>query len=166
MTIRKKVCLVGAPGAGKTSLVRRFVHSDFREDFLTTLGVKIDKSIVRVEGKEIEFVLWDIAGSKKFSTLECQYLDGCHGYLNVADGTNTSSIEAMINIQKRIQPTLGAVPFICVLNKADLEDGWAFSSDQETTFDSFGWLHRKTSAKTGDGVSDVFQQLGIAMLSQ
>ena len=47
--IQKKVCLLGAYGVGKTSLVSRFVHSIFSDKYLTTVGVKIDKKSVTVE---------------------------------------------------------------------------------------------------------------------
>jgi Cdc6-like AAA superfamily ATPase len=40
--IQKKVALLGAPGVGKTSLVRRFVDSLFDDKYLTTIGVKVD----------------------------------------------------------------------------------------------------------------------------
>ncbi len=40
--IQKKICMVGAFGVGKTSLVARFVHSTYSDKYLTTVGVKID----------------------------------------------------------------------------------------------------------------------------
>jgi GTPase SAR1 family protein len=48
--IQKKVCMVGASGVGKTSLVAKFIHSIFSDKYLTTVGVKIDKKTVTVDG--------------------------------------------------------------------------------------------------------------------
>jgi len=45
---KKKICMVGQFGVGKTSLVRRFVDSIFDERYLTTLGVKIDRKDVSI----------------------------------------------------------------------------------------------------------------------
>ena len=46
--IQKKICMLGATGVGKTSLVSRYVLSVFSDKYLTTIGVKIDrKPIVR-----------------------------------------------------------------------------------------------------------------------
>jgi GTPase SAR1 family protein len=43
MIIKKKVCIVGAAKVGKTSLIRRFVHSVFGQKYLSTAGVDISK---------------------------------------------------------------------------------------------------------------------------
>ncbi len=44
--LKKKICLLGSFGVGKTSLVARFVHSIFSDKYLTTVGVKIDKKVL------------------------------------------------------------------------------------------------------------------------
>ena len=48
--IQKKMCLVGVYGTGKTSLVRQFVYSKFSEKYHSTVGVKIDRKQVDVDG--------------------------------------------------------------------------------------------------------------------
>ena len=37
-----KVCVLGDFAVGKTSTVARFVHNEFSDKYLTTVGVKID----------------------------------------------------------------------------------------------------------------------------
>ena len=49
---KKKICLLGSYGVGKTSLVARFVHSMFADKYHTTVGVKIDKKVLTVDGEE------------------------------------------------------------------------------------------------------------------
>jgi small GTP-binding protein len=63
--IQKKIALLGAPGVGKTSLVRRFVESLFDEKYLTTIGVKVDKKTVQVRGQDVLLMIWDIAGAEE-----------------------------------------------------------------------------------------------------
>jgi hypothetical protein len=45
--VRRKVCMLGASAVGKTSLVARYVQSIFSEKYLTTVGVKIDRKVLR-----------------------------------------------------------------------------------------------------------------------
>lgn len=60
--IQKKICLLGSFSVGKTSLISRYVNSLFSDRYLTTVGVKIDKKQLTLNGKELSLVIWDIAG--------------------------------------------------------------------------------------------------------
>ena len=55
--IQKKVCMIGPVSVGKTSLVARYVHSIFSETYLSTIGVKIDKKQLNVDGTELTLIL-------------------------------------------------------------------------------------------------------------
>ena len=61
--LQKKICLLGAFGVGKTSLVRRFVDTIFSDAYLTTVGVKIDKKLITVGSEQMALILCDIAGT-------------------------------------------------------------------------------------------------------
>jgi hypothetical protein len=52
VSVQKKVCMVGLFGTGKTCLVRQYVHSIFSTRYHTTVGVKIDRKTVVVDGSE------------------------------------------------------------------------------------------------------------------
>ena len=39
--LMKKVCLIGDPGVGKTSLVRRFVYDIYDDKYISTIGAKV-----------------------------------------------------------------------------------------------------------------------------
>ena len=73
--IQKKVCLVGTSGVGKTSLVAKFVHSIFSDKYLTTVGVKIDKKTVTVDGNEVMLMIWDLAGDDDYQRLQTRDAD-------------------------------------------------------------------------------------------
>ena len=55
--IQKKICMVGSPSVGKTSLVARYVHSLFSDKYLSTIGVKIDKKTLRVNDRDVTLML-------------------------------------------------------------------------------------------------------------
>lgn len=163
MTDKKKVCMVGAWGVGKTSLVRRFVESIFDERYQTTISVKIDKKRVYVAGREVVLVLWDLAGEDDFTQTRVSHLRGTSGYLLVADGCRKSTFATARDLERRIRTTLGPLPFILLANKSDLAGDWE-SDEALSEIERLGWPLIRTSAKTGDGVETAFQQLAARML--
>jgi len=157
--LQKKICLLGAFGVGKTSLVRRFVDTIFSDSYLTTVGVKIDKKVVTVGTEQMALILWDIAGEDEVAAVRVSYLRGAAGYLLVADSTRPETLETAASIQTRIQAELGAVPFLALLNKADLQEDWAIPPERIQVLEATGWTFRRTSAKTGMGVEEAFDEL-------
>lgn len=162
--IQKKVCMIGPSGVGKTSLVAKFVHSIFSDRYLTTVGVKIDKKEVQLEDAAVHLVLWDLAGDDDFQRLQMSYLRGTAGYLLVADGTRQATLSQALEIHQRVTSTIGQVPFVLVLNKADLTGQWEVDESQIADAAAQGWTVVRTSAKLGTGVDDAFAELTRRML--
>ncbi len=162
--IQKKVCMVGAFGVGKTSLVARFVRSIFSDKYLTTLGVKIDKKALNIGGQELNLMLWDLAGEDALTQVKSTQLRGSSGYILVADGCRSSTLEAAINLQSRAEAELGKVPFTCVVNKADLRESWEVDAAALERLSGLGWTFQIASAKTGEGVEALFEELAGRML--
>jgi hypothetical protein len=163
--LHKKVCMLGSFSVGKTSLVRRFVESIFSDTYLTTVGVKIDKKVLQVGGRDLTLMLWDIYGEDQFQSLRMSYLRGAAGYLLVADGTRRATLEKAVAIQEEAEKALGPVRFVLALNKCDLTDQWEIEPEKESELAGRGWSAIRTSAKTGEGVELAFQTLARAMLS-
>jgi hypothetical protein len=157
--LQKKICMLGAFGVGKTSLVRRYVQSIFSETYLTTVGVKIDKKTVTVGTQPVLMLLWDIAGEDDVSPIRTSYLRGAAGYFLIADGTRAETLEVASSIQSRVASEIGPVPFLILLNKADLQESWEISGEPVQQLEKDGWRILRTSAKTGQGVEDAFQEL-------
>ena len=164
--IQKKICMIGTSGVGKTSLVARFVQSMFGETYHTTVGVKIEKKMLRVEDTEVMLMIWDLAGDDDFQKLQTSYLRGSGGYLLVADGTRGVTLELALDIQQRVVAAVGAVPFILALNKADLAPQWEMDEKRLAALAAQGWTIVRTSAKDGAGVEEVFAALSRMMLAQ
>src|SRR5262245_52616875 len=118
--IQKKICMLGAFAVGKTSLVSRYVNSIFSDKYHSTVGVKIDKKAMSVDGHDVTLMLWDIAGQDDFQTVQPSQLRGMSGYLLVADGTRRGTLEVARQLQVKAMQAVGDVPFILLLNKSDL----------------------------------------------
>ncbi len=164
--LQKKVCMLGSFSVGKSSLVRCFVESIFDEKYHTTIGVKVDKKIVNANGEDVTLVLWDIHGEDVYQKMRMSYLRGMSGYLLVADGTRRQTLEDALALNERVVQEIGKVPSVLVLNKHDLADQWEIDSARQTQLTGEGWTIQHTSAKTGDGVEQVFLHLTEAMLAK
>jgi len=164
--IQKKICMIGTSGVGKTSLVAKFVHSMFSDKYLTTVGVKIDKKTVSLDGAEVMLMIWDLAGDDDYQRLQTSYLRGTSGYLLVADGTRQTTLDQAIEVQSRVVEATGPVPFLLALNKADLVSQWEIDDARIDGLTARGWKLFRTSAKEGAGVEDAFVELSRMMISK
>jgi small GTP-binding protein len=162
--IQKKICMVGAFGVGKTSLVARFVHSSYSEKYQTTIGVKVDKKVVTLNGEEVMFVLWDLAGEDALTQVRPAHLRGAAGYILVADGCRRNTLETALSLQRRAEDAAGRVPFVLVINKADLQDQWEIKDADMLQWSSHGWPLMIASAKTGDAVEQLFHELASRVM--
>ena len=89
--IQKKILLVGDFGVGKTSLVDRFVHNRFAEEYKSTIGVVVSKKELQIDGKDLKFLIWDVAGERDMSEVPASYYLGCSGVLFVFDLTRAET---------------------------------------------------------------------------
>jgi small GTP-binding protein len=161
--IQRKICMLGSFAVGKTSLVSRFVQSIFSDKYLTTVGVKIDRKEVTIGERQLNLVLWDINGQDAFQTVQKSYLRGSAGYLLVVDGTRPSTLDVAVDLQGKAESIVGKVPFILVLNKADLSAEWQIDQARLVRLVNDGWKMIRTSAKTGVGVEETFTSLARSM---
>ena len=163
--IQKKICLIGTSGVGKTSLIRRFVEDSFSDNYLTSVGVAIKKKSVQVGDTEVSLTIWDLAGDDAFQPLQSTYLRGTSGYLMVADGTRSATLDHVLDLRKRYADQLANAPTILLLlNKADLDSQWEIDDARMNALAAAGFTIIKTSAKEGTGVEEACLQLAQRMV--
>lgn len=163
--IQKKVCMVGVFGVGKTCLVQQFVHSIFSAKYHSTVGVKIDRKVVSLDGAEVTLLLWDLAGRDGVEDVSVSYLRGSHAVLYVVDGTRKETCDQVFELRDLARGAVGDVPSAVALNKADLLPEWAIGPREEKALADLGWRTVRTSAKTGEGVEQAFSWLARAAIS-
>jgi small GTP-binding protein len=157
--------MLGATSVGKTSLVRRFVESIFSEKYQATIGVKIDRKLVQVDDTQVSLLLWDLQGEDEFQRVRMSYLRGASGLIFVADGTRPETLATTRALRASAEETVGAVPALVLLNKADLADKWALDDVFVETNGPSGVPMFRTSAKSGDHVEDAFLNLVRRMIN-
>ena len=165
--LKKKICMLGQFGVGKTSLTNRFVHNRFEEKYLTTIGVKVCQKTLPplTAGRghrniQYDFLIWDIAGIEKFDMMIKNYYQGAAGALAVADLTRMETVEALQEIVEKFITVVPAAKLIFLGNKIDLsEPGQTGRKKIQKLADNFAGEFLFTSAKTGEKVEEAFLKL-------
>ncbi|MEP1095854.1 MAG: Rab family GTPase [Cyclobacteriaceae bacterium] len=155
MEISKKVVVAGHFGVGKTSLIKRFVHQKFSDQYLTTIGVKIDKKTVDINGTSVNMILWDIAGEQSTSKIPKNYFMGAHGLLYVFDLSREETYKNLSDQLFEITKDNPNIQTTVLGNKSDLVNESLIEEIRSETSLNF----KITSAMTGENVETAFKDL-------
>lgn len=167
--ISKKICLIGDFSVGKTSLVRRFIEDKFSDRYLTTVGVKISRKLVTVSHSEqqVNLVVWDIEGHTRLKSIPLNYLQGAHGAIIVGDLTRTDTLKHLaqhLELFCEINPQSKS---IIAFNKSDLITTDKLNKLVElNSFENYSQVLNSyvTSAKSGEYVNEMFEQLAMNII--
>lgn len=162
--MKVKICLVGEGAVGKTCLIRRFIQDQFDDRYISTLGAKVSKKEIKLNGPgaaDIDMTIWDIMGEKGFrELLKEAYFHGAQGVLAVCDVTRKETLKDLDEWVAAVVKVTGNVPVEYLANKADLKDQMSVT---EADVRRAAEVHRApylfTSAKTGQNVEDAFLKL-------
>ncbi|KAH7694723.1 GTP-binding protein RAB5, partial [Aphelenchoides avenae] len=153
-----KVITLGKAGVGKTSLINRYVKDEFSAATESTTGFAHLQKDVTVEGKtSVKLLLYDTAGQERFNSLVRLYFHRATAAVIVYD----KSLEQIAFWKD--QASLFAdsnLVVVVVGNKADLAHArqvHSYPECQTTASDQV--LYFETSAKTGSGVKELFQEI-------
>jgi small GTP-binding protein len=163
---QKKICLLGDPAVGKTSLIRRFVEDTFDEHYVSTIGTNVMSKLVNLyipetgETTSIKLMIWDIAGQKNISDIHASYYSGVEGALIVCDITRQETLEHLPDWVYQYRKITNDSDFVVLVNKSDISYKKMFDAkDAKRIADSYSAHQFLTSAKTGDGVENAFHTL-------
>lgn len=169
--VMKKVCMLGDPGVGKTSLVARFVFSTFDDRYIETIGAKVVKRTMAVErvatGERyrLKLIIWDIAGQRTLDFIKPTYYRDAEGALIVADLTRRETLGNVPRWCASVRNVCGEIPVVLVVNKSDLSSHAQFTEeDAGAVARGMGAELFMSSAKTGENVERAFGTLGRALL--
>lgn len=154
--IAKKVLLVGNFGVGKTSLIRRFVHNEFSEDYISTIGVRVSSKIVKLEKEEIKLLIWDVVGTKDDEKVPKAYFLGASAAMYVFDLSREETYLNLENQLKTVQDLSGLKKILVVGNKKDLLTSLQLKEVLQSILTPVDIV---TSAKTDNNVEDAFIEL-------
>eukprot|EP00192_Tetraselmis_astigmatica_P025582 CAMPEP_0117648362 /NCGR_PEP_ID=MMETSP0804-20121206/358_1 /TAXON_ID=1074897 /ORGANISM="Tetraselmis astigmatica, Strain CCMP880" /LENGTH=199 /DNA_ID=CAMNT_0005453947 /DNA_START=665 /DNA_END=1264 /DNA_ORIENTATION=+ len=154
-----KLVLLGDMGAGKSSLVLRFVKGQFFDYQESTIGAAfLTKTIPDLN---VKFEIWDTAGQERYHSLAPMYYRGAAAAVIVYDITSQESFTRAQSWVKELQQQ-GNPNLIMALagNKADLvADREVETEDAQSYADQNGLFFLETSAKTATNVDDIFMTI-------
>ena len=153
-----KYIIIGDSSVGKSNLLMKFAHNKFTKDYQATIGVEFGSKNIEINNKVYRIQVWDTAGQENFRSLTRAYYKNCVCAIIVYDVTNKQSFE---NIQNWLEDVHNQSPKTVLIaligNKIDLDDKRVISFDEgkELALKN-GIIFMETSAKTGEGVNEVF----------
>ncbi|XP_056162034.1 ras-related protein RHN1-like isoform X1 [Syzygium oleosum] len=159
--IQAKLVLLGDMGAGKTSLVLRFVKGQFHEYQESTIGAAFFTQVLSLNEATVKFDIWDTAGQERYHSLAPMYYRGAAAAVVVYDLTSMDSFQRakkwVLELQRQGNPKL--IMFL-VANKADLDEKRQVQNEEgEQYAKENGLSFLETSAKTAQNVNELFYEI-------
>jgi len=132
---------------------------DYRE---STIGAAFLTQTVTLEDQTtVKFEIWDTAGQERYKSLAPMYYRNANCAVVVYDITQSASLEKartwIRELQRQADPSI--VIALCG-NKCDLAARRQVSQEEAKKYaDEEGLMWTETSAKTGEGVTEVFTDI-------
>ena len=147
-----KLLLVGAGGAGKTSLVKQLLKKEFDEKELQTDGINITQWGVNDTENKIKVHIWDFGGQEIMHSTHQFFLSKRSLYILVLDGRKDEKPEYWL---KHIESFGGNSPILVIINKVD--ENPSFEVDRLSLQEKYKGIRGfyRLSCKNGDGIESL-----------
>jgi small GTP-binding protein len=165
---RCRVVLIGETSVSKTSILNRLIQRRFDSSESSTIGANYQIYVADINSVKLELQIWDTAGQEKFRSLGPIYYRNAIGAIAVFDVTK---IDSFHNLEDRIASFVDCVGNDAIIsvvgNKTDLENlrkvdpviARTFAAERQCNY-------FETSARTGDGIDELFQAFAQSVLQQ
>ena len=153
-----KYIIVGDSAVGKSNLLLRFIHDDFKIEYQSTIGVEFDAKNLNIKNKIFRLQIWDSAGQETYRSITRAYYKNCVCAILVYDISNRESFENISQwVNHCIENSPKKVFMILVGNKCDLIESRQipFEKGKEMA-EKNNMMFFETSAKTGENVERIF----------
>ena len=118
-----KIIIIGDSGVGKSNILGRYLHNEFKHDTKSTVGVEFGSKQLKVDGVNIKLQIWDTAGEERYRAITSAYYKGSKGCFIVYDITSEISFENVEKWYEEIRKSAEKeISIILVGNKCDLEN--------------------------------------------
>eukprot|EP01022_Parablepharisma_sp_SALTPOND_P003275 TRINITY_DN112_c0_g1_i1.p7 TRINITY_DN112_c0_g1~~TRINITY_DN112_c0_g1_i1.p7 ORF type:complete len:266 (-),score=41.06 TRINITY_DN112_c0_g1_i1:2678-3475(-) len=157
-----KAIIIGDAGVGKSCILHRAVTNQFKDEYEVTIGAEFSSLIIKVQGKTVKLQVWDTAGQENFRSMIRVFYKGSHAAFLVYDLTKKETFEKLDDwIADVKENALPEVKVMLVGNRKDEEQNREVPMEVAKEFANKYQLvgFKETSAKTGEGVIDMFIEM-------
>jgi small GTP-binding protein len=155
------ISIFGETAVGKTCICSTFLGLEFREEYLTTVGIEKMSSTLKSEsGDLLKVKLWDTAGQERFKSVSIKNLRYSQASVVVFDLTKKDTFEKVTEWLKEIRDYSDKMPIGLFGNKSDL------TNKREVKQEDINELCKKenleyfeTSAKNNTGIKEGFTRI-------
>ncbi|OMJ88167.1 hypothetical protein SteCoe_9987 [Stentor coeruleus] len=167
MNFDGKLVLLGNSGVGKSSIAMRYVNNTFSEAFEVTIGGGYLQQIVRLkDGSSLKLDIWDTGGQERYRALLQLYYRDADAALITYDVSNAKSLEDCEYWVNELRRTEENCILCLVGNKIDIpaEEKKLNTKAAQDFGDKYGMLFFETSAKTGENINKLFENVSQEIL--
>jgi Ras-related protein Rab-1A len=156
-----KIIILGSSEVGKTCILNRYFHNEFKENLLSTIGIDFNTKFFKFENHKIKANYIDTAGQEKFRAISINYLKGTDGVILVFDLTNKETFDLLETWIKEFENTNKSdVSKVLIGNKSDLEEQRQVTTEDAVNFaKTLNCKYYEASAKTGKNVNEALDEI-------
>jgi small GTP-binding protein len=161
-----KIVVAGDGGVGKTSLLTRYINNAFMDVMRITIGAGFFAKVLENEERIVKLQLWDFGGEKRFRFILPSYCAGAHGVIlafDMNDFTTLMNLDEWLTI---IRENTTTPAIILVGTKSDIAGVLDEKFIQEYLKKNGLEKFIRTSAKTGENIERVFEELTQDILAR
>ncbi len=153
----------GEEGIGKTSLIHRWINGVFLEPLKATIGVALHIHRVKIDGKKVSLIIWDLGGQQRFQQMGVfrNYIKGAKGGFLAFDLTNSITLENLSRWLELFKKEIDLENLLLLGTKADLVNDRKVTKEH---VEKFMETHKidtyiETSALNGKNIDLAFEIL-------
>ena len=165
-TLKKhKFAILGDTNVGKTSITTRFVNDKFDDYTTSTIGAAFKFKKLFINNQLLILDIWDTAGQERYRSLAPLYYKNSSAIIIVYDITSIDTFNMAKFWADEVKDQENTV-IAFVGNKSDQLSYRKIDFEEARDFaNTNNFIYKEVSAKTGDGIQELFNTIGEKLLS-
>ena len=153
-----KYIIIGDAAVGKSNLLLRYAHGQFKPEYQLTIGVEFGAKNIQLNNKIFRIQIWDTAGQENFRSITRAYYKNSVCALVVYDISSRDSFEHVTTwIEDCKNQSPKTIFMVLVGNKCYLKDKRQVSEEEgKDLAEKNDMMFFETSAKDGINVEEIF----------